>query len=49
MDLLSVPTQPVLLLVSVMLMLVVPLVPQVTETELEVLLPTMVPFVTLHE
>jgi hypothetical protein len=49
MDLLSVPIQLVLLLVWVMLML--PLLEefQVTETEFDVLLPTIVPFVTFQE
>jgi hypothetical protein len=48
-DLLSVPTQPVVLLVCVILTL--PLLEElhVTEMELPVLLPTIVPFVTLHE
>jgi hypothetical protein len=48
-DLLSVPTQPVLLLVWEILTLPLPVLFHVTETELPVLLPTMVPFVALHE
>jgi hypothetical protein len=48
-DLLSVPIQPVLLLVCVMLTLPLPVLFHVTETELDVLLPTMVPFVALQE
>jgi hypothetical protein len=50
MDLLSVPTQPVVLLVCVILTFPLPAeAGQVTEMELPVLLPLIVPFVTLQE